>query len=117
VGSKTKARGEYCSRGAGDSNKELIKAKEKAKVLPEPVRPRPRTSRPCKESGSVAAWIGKAVMMPSSAKRSTSASGTPKSAKLGWEFVEAGETRVLEACVDTVVLSDVLGGHLPNPLT
>ena len=33
-------------------------------VLPEPVRPRPRTSRPARESGSVAAWMGVGSVMP-----------------------------------------------------
>ena len=45
----------------------------KASVLPDPVRPRPRTSRPWRASGSVAAWIGKGSRTPSALSvRSTS---------------------------------------------
>ena len=36
----------------------------KARVLPEPVRPRPRTSLPERLSGSVATWIGNGEVMP-----------------------------------------------------
>ena len=39
----------------------------KASVLPEPVWPRPRTSRPASASGMVAAWIGKGLVMPPAA--------------------------------------------------
>ena len=39
-------------------------ASPKARVLPEPVRPRPRTSRPASEFGSVAAWIGNGSVTP-----------------------------------------------------
>ena len=55
---------------------------ENASVLPEPVRPRPRMSRPASASGSVAAWIGKGVVMPAVGKRATSGAGTPRDAKL-----------------------------------
>ena len=51
-------------------------------VLPEPVRPRPRMSRPASASGSVAAWIGNGTVMPASASTPTSRPGTPRSAKL-----------------------------------
>ena len=51
-------------------------------VLPEPVRPRPRMSRPASESGRVAAWIGNGVRMPVPVRTSTSGAGTPKSAKV-----------------------------------
>ena len=37
-----------------------------AYVLPEPVRPRPSTSRPAIESASVAAWMGVGVSTPAS---------------------------------------------------
>ena len=39
-------------------------ARPKARVLPEPVRPRPSTSRPASEFGSVAAWIGNGSCTP-----------------------------------------------------
>ena len=50
-------------------------------VLPLPVRPRPSTSRPASESGSVADWIGNADPMPCVARQRTSSVGTPSSAK------------------------------------
>src|SRR6478672_12727339 len=55
---------------------------ENAIVLPEPVRPRPSTSRPASASGSVAAWIGKGVVIPTSASTPTTGEGTPRDAKL-----------------------------------
>ena len=56
---------------------------EKASVLPEPVRPRPRMSRPARESGRVSAWMGKAVRLPSLASTCAKAPGTPSSVKVG----------------------------------
>src|SRR5262249_47071801 len=53
-----------------------------ASVLPEPVRPRPRMSRPAKASGSVAAWIGNGVVIPALASAATSGAGTPREAKV-----------------------------------
>ena len=47
-------------------------------VLPEPVRPRPRMSRPASASGRVAAWIGKGVVIPVPASAATSGGGTPR---------------------------------------
>ena len=55
---------------------------ENAIVLPEPVRPRPSTSRPASASGSVAAWIGKGVVIPASASTPVTGAGTPRDAKL-----------------------------------
>ena len=55
---------------------------ENARVLPEPVRPRPRMSRPARESGRVSAWIGKAVFLPSAASTRTNGPGTPSSANV-----------------------------------
>ena len=52
-----------------------------AYVLPEPVRPRPSTSRPASESGRVAAWIGNGWVMPALASASTRRGETPSSAK------------------------------------
>ena len=55
---------------------------EKASVLPLPVLPRPRTSRPSRVSGRVATWIGKGRVMPPLASTSTRGPGTPRSAKV-----------------------------------
>src|SRR6266516_4173879 len=55
---------------------------ENAIVLPEPVRPRPSTSRPASASGSVAAWIGKGVVIPASVSTPATGAGTPRDAKL-----------------------------------
>src|SRR5699024_11795771 len=55
----------------------------KARVLPDPVRPRPSTSRPFSVSPRVAAWMGNAVSRPCFARARTSALGTPRSAKDG----------------------------------
>ena len=42
-----------------------------ARVLPEPVLPRPRTSRPASVSGRVSTWIGNGVVLPSAVRTST----------------------------------------------
>ncbi len=59
---------------------------QNASVLPEPVWPRPSTSRPASVSVSVAAWIGNGAMMPPSASVVTTGAGTPRSAneRPGW---------------------------------
>ena len=46
-------------------------------VLPDPVRPRPSTSRPASVSGRVSACIGNDSVLPSAASTETSAAGTP----------------------------------------
>ena len=46
-----------------------------ARVLPEPVLPRPSTSRPARVSGSVSTWIGNAVVLPSAASDGDERSG------------------------------------------
>ena len=55
---------------------------ENASVFPDPVRPRPRMSRPANASGSVAAWIGKGTVMPAPVSTSSRGPGTSSSAKL-----------------------------------
>ena len=54
----------------------------KAMVLPEPVLPRPNTSRPASVSGRVASWIGNGDTAPSLVSTGSSVAGTPSSAKL-----------------------------------
>jgi hypothetical protein len=62
VGASISARGRPCGRARpGCGRSRATTGSAKAKVLPEPVRPRPSTSRPASESGSVAAWIGVGV--------------------------------------------------------
>ncbi len=53
-----------------------------AMVLPEPVLPRPSTSRPARVAGSVASWIGNGVTAPSLVSTGSNEAGTPSSAKL-----------------------------------
>ena len=50
-------------------------------VLPLPVLPRPSTSWPSGESGSVADWIGKAVMTSRAASTLINGAGTPRATK------------------------------------
>ncbi len=54
----------------------------KARVLPEPVRPRPSTSRPAIESGSVAPWIGKGSVTPWRPRAERIPLGSSSSAKV-----------------------------------
>ena len=67
VGTRTRASGRRAS--ARLPAVRASRARPKASVLPEPVRPRPRTSRPASEFGRVAAWIGNGTDMPSEAER------------------------------------------------
>ena len=50
-------------------------------VLPEPVLPRPNTSRPASVSGRVASWIGNGDTAPRVVNTGSRADGTPSSAK------------------------------------
>ena len=80
VGTRTRALRRFgCGRTPSASR--VIVGRPKARVLPDPVRPRPRTSRPASASGMVAAWIGNGSVMPSRASRSTMRSGRPRAAK------------------------------------
>ena len=55
---------------------------ENASVLPLPVLPRPRTSRPASVSGRVSTWIGNGAVMPCCASTLVRDSGTPSSSKV-----------------------------------
>ncbi len=57
----------------------------KARVLPEPVGARPETSRPASASGSVAAWIGNGVVMPSRANERDDVGGHAKIGEGVWQ--------------------------------
>ncbi len=80
VGTSTRPRGRQAM--VWPSAKAVTSGMENAIVLPEPVRPRPSTSRPASASGSVAAWIGNGVVIPTSASTLTTGAGTPRDAKL-----------------------------------
>ena len=58
----------------------------KASVLPVPVLAWPIRSWPDSATGSVSAWIGKAVVMPSASSAAQIGSAMPKSRKVlsGW---------------------------------
>ena len=56
-------------------------------VLPLPVRPRPSTSRPARESGSVSRWMGKASVLPEELRMSASTAGTPRARKVVMEVL------------------------------
>ena len=53
-----------------------------ARVLPEPVLPRPSTSRPFMVSGRVSTWIGKASVLPCASSTATRGAGTPSAPKV-----------------------------------
>ena len=54
-----------------------------AMVLPLPVWPRPSTSRPARESGNVADWMGNGSVTPRAASAVTMGAGTPNALKEG----------------------------------
>ena len=58
-----------------------------ASVLPEPVCARPRTSRPARASGRVAAWIGRGVLMPRAVR---AADQDRRDAELGERAIRRG---------------------------
>ena len=81
VGARIRARGMVARALRSEATRRATSGSRNAYVLPEPVRPRPRTSRPASESGSVAVWIGVGSVMPRSARTRTSSAGTPSAAK------------------------------------
>ncbi len=81
VGARISARGRFGVRREPEAESRATIGSRNARVLPEPVRPRPRTSRPDRESGSVAAWIGVGSVMPAEASTSERSAGTPSSRK------------------------------------
>ncbi|PSK57560.1 hypothetical protein B0E53_07003 [Micromonospora sp. MH33] len=96
VGTRTRARG--CSgRARLRSASRAITGRPKARVLPEPVWPRPSTSWPARASGRVARWISNGVVMPCRASASTSCRGRPSAAKSGVSMVGSADGDVPEA--------------------
>ena len=79
VGTSTRARAQ--PEGAFEPDRVVIIGSPKPSVLPDPVCPRPSTSRPASASGMVAAWIGNGWVMPPACRAETRALGTPSSAK------------------------------------
>ena len=96
VGTSTSARGRDGSRRILEVARAASIGRPKAIVLPLPVRPRPRTSRPASESGNVALWIGKGVVMPLRSSAVTRGAGTPRSANPA--RVEVMKVRFLSGC-------------------
>ncbi len=90
VGASTRARGRPAARRgcpeaaerAPDIARRVTTGRANARVLPEPVRPRPSTSRPARESGREAVWMGNGEVMPRSARTRTTGAGRPRSAKV-----------------------------------
>ncbi len=80
VGTSTRASGRLAS--ARRPSVRASSARPNARVLPEPVRPRPRTSRPASEFGRVAAWIGNGTVTPSVASAALSLAGISSSPKV-----------------------------------
>ena len=56
-----------CAAPAGGQSRHQRQGE--GEVLPEPVRPRPSTSRPARVSGSVSVWMGNGVVMPCAVRR------------------------------------------------
>ncbi len=79
VGTRTSPRG--CRGSARRPAVRASRASPKARVFPEPVRPRPRTSRPAREFGRVAAWIGNGTVTPCALSAASSSPGMSRSAK------------------------------------
>jgi len=80
VGESTTASGR--PRFALRLSRRVSNAKAKASVLPEPVRPRPRTSRPAIASGNVAIWMGNGSAKPEWERALASGLHTPRSRKV-----------------------------------
>ncbi len=64
------------------SSRRSTRGAPNAMVLPDPVRPRPSTSRPASTSGIVAAWIGNGLAAPSSSSTRTMFWPRPSAAKV-----------------------------------
>ncbi len=80
VGTRTRASGRR-----GSARRPAVRAsraRPNASVLPEPVRPRPSTSRPAREFGRVAAWIGNGSVTPWSLRAASMRAGRSSSAKV-----------------------------------
>ena len=82
VGARINARGRDGRRLPWVWTRRARMGNANAYVLPEPVRPRPRMSRPASESGSVAVWIGNGSVIPARARAATSGFGTPSYEKV-----------------------------------
>ncbi|CAM5535352.1 hypothetical protein SVIOM342S_09685 [Streptomyces violaceorubidus] len=89
VDTRTRASGRFDS--ARRPEVRASRASPKASVLPEPVRARPRTSRPASASGRVAAWIGNGRVTPRAVIVSTSTGGSPRPSKEAVGFAFMGD--------------------------
>ena len=81
VGTTTRARGRrWLPRSSGRAARRI--GTPKASVLPVPVLAWPMRSCPSRAIGSVSAWIGNAVVMPSASRAAQMGSAMPKSRKV-----------------------------------
>ena len=97
VGARTRPMG-WLARAQSSSARRWTRGREKARVLPLPVRPRPRTSRPARVSRRVADWMGKGVVNPRAARSATRSGSTPRLTKFGaGAFRPAEEAEEAEA--------------------
>ena len=88
VGARTRPMG-WPGRAMSSSARRWTRGRAKARVLPDPVRPRPSTSRPARVSGRVALWMGKGAVKPRAPRSATRSGSTPREAKVGGGAVEA----------------------------
>ena len=82
VGARISARGAPGRRRGEVAESRATSGSRNAYVLPEPVRPRPRTSRPARASGSVAAWMGVGSVMPRAGEDADEGSGHAERAEV-----------------------------------
>ena len=88
VGARTRPMG-WPGRAMSSSARRWTRGRAKARVLPDPVRPRPSTSRPARVSGRVALWMGKGAVKPRAPRSATRSGSTPREAKVGGGVVGA----------------------------
>ena len=88
VGARTRPMG-WPGRAMSSSARRWTRGRAKARVLPDPVRPRPSTSRPARVSGRVALWMGKGAVKPRAPRSATRSGSTPREAKVGGGAVDA----------------------------
>jgi hypothetical protein len=108
VGTRIRALG-WCGRARPPCATRASSGRPNARVLPEPVWPRPSTSRPARASGMVAAWISNGVVRPSRVSTRTSSAGTPRSAKVlsGTGIATTSSAATVSAGADSTATASV----------
>ena len=108
VGARTRPMG-WPGRALSCCARRWTSGRLKARVLPEPVRPRPSTSRPARVAGRVAAWMGKGAVKPRASRSAARSESTPRSAKVASPaagvFPEAKRCEAEVRCAATRILS------------